>query len=167
MKGKHCIFADERNKKKLLDIIFHIQLAEGWHIYAFCITDDHAYFIIEAASGASVYDGMRQAADIYLQFCQNALWNQPHFAAEKLSGSTVKELRSLQDIADCCRQIHRIPLEEGYVSHISDYWWSSYITYIGNYDWKMVDCRVFFLYFSMDADTARRKLQRYHREQIQ
>lgn len=164
MKGKRYIFADERNKKKLLDIVLDIQMAEGWHIYTFCITDDCAYFIVEASSKASVLQGMSRAADSYLSFCKNTRWNQGRFAAEKLSGSTAKELRSLQDIAALSRKIHRIPLEEGYVSRIGDYWWSSYITYMGSYEWKMVDCHVLFLYFSMDIEIARHRLQQYHRQ---
>ncbi len=163
MKGERYIFADERNKKKLLDIVLDIQLTEGWRIYAFCITDDRAYFIVEAASKSSVLDGMSRAAESYLCFCKDTVWNRESFAAGKLSGGTSKELQSLQDIAALSRKIHRIPLEEGYVSRIGDYWWSSYITYMGNYDWKLVDCSVLFLYFSMDLEVARHRLQQYHR----
>lgn len=163
MKGKRCIFADERNKKKLLDIVLDIQTAEGWRIYAFCITDDCAYFIVEAASKSSVLEGMDRAAESYHRFCEDTVWNRGSFSAGKLLWSTLKELQSLQDIAALSRKIHRIPLEEGYVRRIGDYWWSSYITYMGDYDWELVDCRMLFLYFSMDPEVARRRLQQYHR----
>ncbi|MDO4324349.1 MAG: hypothetical protein Q4C61_17715 [Lachnospiraceae bacterium] len=164
MEGRRCIFADERNKRKLLDSVLDIQILEKWNIYAFCITDECAYFITEAVGEASILDGMRSVADSYLKRYREATWNHGRPGEGKLSPGKVKELRSLQDIAVYCRQIHRIPLEEGYVNRIRDYWWSSYITYMGNYDWGMVDCRALFLYFSADTETARRKMQHYHQE---
>ena len=74
----------------------------------------------------------------------------------------MKELDSLREIAARCRQIHRLPLEKGYVSRLDDYWWSSYITYAGEYDWEMVDCRIFSLYFSANPEVARRRLVKFH-----
>jgi REP element-mobilizing transposase RayT len=162
MKGNRYIFADERIKKKLLDIVLDIQLAESWSIYAFCITDDRAYFMIEAVDHASVKNGMRKVADLFFKLYGNSAWIPYSTRRTDLSTGSEKELRSLQDIAVCCRQIHRIPVEKGYVNRIHDYWWSSYNTYIGNYVWKMVDCRIVLLYFSLDPETARRRLQQYH-----
>lgn len=162
MEGSRYIFADERNKKKLLDIILAVQRAEGWRIYAFCITDDRAYFMVEASGKKAVLAGMHRAEELFLQVLCRSDWNPEGIAVPELSGSVRKEILSLEDIALCCRKIHRIPLEEGYVHRIMDYWWSSYVTYIGDYDWKLVDCHVLFLYFSVDVDAARRMLQQYH-----
>ena len=46
LQGSRYTFADERNKKKLLDIVIATQDQEKWYIYAFCITDDKAYFLM-------------------------------------------------------------------------------------------------------------------------
>lgn len=164
MEGSRFIFADERNKKKFLDVVFEVQRKEGWHIYAFCVTDDSAYFVVEAAGRAAVLAGMRRAAEAFSHMYRQRPQEFGTVLSLQFSAGVTTELKSLPDLAACCRQIHRIPLEEGFVKRLSDYWWSSYITYIGNYDWQMVDCRVLLLYFSADADTAQRRLLQYHQQ---
>lgn len=161
MKGSRYIFADEVNKKKLLDIVLDVQRQENWHIYAFCLTDDSAYFVTETTDCA-LFGGMESISEKYLTFCRRC----PLYAGSaewELRECFTKELQTPDEIASYCRKIHRLPLENGYVMHLGDYWWSSYITYTGIYDWDMVDCRTLLVYFSADQDTARRKLKRYHR----
>lgn len=161
LEGNRYIFADERNKKKLLDIVLGVQKEEDWLIYAFCLMDDCAYFITEASGRRAVHRGVQKMEarflDIWREYAPN-LWCMKPMLRE----GNVEELGSLPDIAARCRQIHRLPLEGGYVSRIEDYWWSSYITYTGIYEWDMVDCRILSLYFSADPDTARKKLKCYH-----
>lgn len=162
VEGSHYLFADERHKKKLLDILSEIEKEEEWLIYAFCLTDDCAYFIIEAPGAGAVRRGIQRLANRFLSQYRAELprsGNQGIF----LSSTTLDELDSLSEIAICCRQIHRIPLEKGYVSCLDDYWWSSYITYTGDYEWELVDCRAFLLYFSANPEAARYKLQNFHR----
>lgn len=161
LEGSHFIIADERNKKKLLDIVLAIQRRENWAIYAFCITDDSAYFVTEADCPGSISRGAGSAAECFLQACRETVPYLPGISPVIRPG-VMEELGSLEEIARRCRRIHRIPLDKGYVVRIHDYWWSSYITYIGQYDWGMVDCRVFSMYFSADPDLARARIQRFH-----
>lgn len=48
MKGSTLLLADERNKKHLLDLLLCAHRACSCPVYAFCVTDDAAYFITEA-----------------------------------------------------------------------------------------------------------------------
>lgn len=164
MEGTRYIFADERNKKKLLDFVREVRDAEEWSIYAFCVTDDRAYFIIEAPQENSVLAGMRGVMESYLHMFRAAPWNPRGFAAH-LTGRVETRLGSLQEIAAYSRWIHRLPVEMGYARALRDYWWSSYITYLGIYDWRMVDERVVLLYFSIDTDEARQLLRDYHMQE--
>lgn len=161
LEGSRYIFADERNKKKLLDIVLDVQIEEGWMNYAFCVMDDRAYFVTEAAGRRAVHRGVQKMEcrflDIWREYAPNLWCNAP-----VLREGVIEELSSLPEIAVRCRQIHRLPLDGGYVSRIEDYWWSSYITYTGIYEWGMVDCRSLSLYFSADQETARKKLKCYH-----
>lgn len=161
LEGSHCLLADERDKRRFLDILFAVEREEEWLIYAFCLTDDGAYFVIEAGGVSSVRRGVMRAANEFLSRYRADL---PRQGAREtfLRSENPKELDSLWEIAACCRQIHRLPLEKGYVSRLDDYWWSSYITYAGEYDWKMVDCRIFLLYFSANPEVARRQLVKFH-----
>lgn len=163
LEGTHCIFADERNKKKLLDIVLGIQREENWAIYAFCLTNDRAYFITETAGRGALQRGMQKLEERFL-----AIWGEytPNRWCEDpvLRERGMEEIDALPDIVERCRRIHRLPLESGYVSSIEDYWWSSYITYTGIYEWAMVDCQLLSRYFSVDPETAKRKLKSYHRQ---
>jgi hypothetical protein len=163
LKGDRYIFADERLKKKLLDIMAKVHQEEEWYIYAFCITDDCAYFIAGVPGEASLVRGMEKVREAFGRECMRYL---PIFetAAQALCIAEMQELNSLKELAESCRRVHRIPLERGYVLRIEDYWWSSYITYIGLYEWGMVDCRILFLYFSANLSQARLQLQEYHRK---
>lgn len=161
LEGSRLIIADERNKKRLLDIVFDIQRQEGWAIYAFCATDDSVFFVTEANCSSSICRGARQMAQQFLKKCQKTL--------PRLSGVTpsvhqgpLEQLSTMQEIAGRCRFIHRLPLDKGYVVRMSDYWWSSYITYMGYYDWGMVDCQALTEYFSEDPEAARLQLRRFH-----
>ncbi len=151
LEGSRYLFADEVKKKLFLDRICEAYRGADWLVYAFCLMDDRAYFVIET-------DEMDSVAKSLLVKTEN-LFEQP---GQLVSGQ-IRRLDSLTEIAAYCRMIHLIPLAEGYVSRIRDYWWSSYLTYLGDYDWEMVNCQVFLLYFSADTELARKKFKQFHR----
>ncbi len=161
LEGNRCLLADERDKKRFLDILSSVETEEEWLIYAFCLTDDRAYFVIEANGISSVRRGVLRAAG---EFLRRYRADPSHSEAKELflRSEDLKALDSLGEIAARCRQIHRLPLEKGYVSRLGDYWWSSYITYAGEYSWKIVDCRIFSLYFSANPEVAKRRLLQFH-----
>ncbi len=161
MEGSRYLLADERDKKKFLDILFDIEKEEEWLIYAFCLTNECAYFVIEADGAASVRRGILRAANEFLRRYRS---DSSHLREREvfLKNAALRELDSLREVAVHCRQIHRLPLEKGYVSRLDDYWWSSYITYAGEYDWKLVDCRIFSLFFSANPGVAKRLLLKFH-----
>lgn len=163
LEGSRYLFADERDKKSFLDLLFDIEKEEEWLIYAFCVTDNCAYFVIEADSAGSVRRGAQQAVNEFLAVYRTDP-RRPKSREATLKSDVPKELSSLGEIAECCRKIHRLPLEKGYVSRLDDYWWSSYITYAGEYAWNLVDCRTLSLCFSADPETARRRLVKFHQK---
>jgi hypothetical protein len=163
LEGSRFLIADERNKKRLLDIIQDIQQKEDWTIYAFCIMDDCAYFVTEADAISSIIRGAASIAEQFLQtYGENVtcLTGTP----PTVRPGVPEELASLPEIAGRCRQIHWIPLELGYVGRLRDYWWSSYITYAGQYDWQLIDSRTLYGYFADEPGIARTRLRRYHQK---
>lgn len=163
MEGSRYLFADERDKKHLLDLVHDIQRKDNWLIYAFCVIDDSAYFIIEA----ECMDGISRALQTAAQRLAEAPAGRRSMNAGKTHVSVRgKKLDTLAEIAGYCRRIHRLPLEHGYVHRIGDYWWSSYPTYLGNYEWEQVDRRVLSMFFSADPNKARKRLVQFHRSDI-
>ena len=160
MKGSRYILADERNKKKLLDTVFHIYQENRWRMYAFCVTDDSAHFMAEAETYQAVRRETGRACDEFFQRCGEKIPRiggiMRGFAAAN-TGSWI--LRGKPPA--CSRYIHRLPLEEGYAARPEDYWWSSYNTYAGNYEWEQVDCRMVLQFFSLNPEKARKKLVFY------
>ncbi|MCD8337986.1 MAG: hypothetical protein LUD18_12110 [Lachnospiraceae bacterium] len=159
MEGSRYLFADERIKMHLLERIGELRQRDGWLLFAFCITDDRAYFVIEAARIAGVIRTIQNAVRKQLLQPENSRAIQT--TRIELSGQ-MKQLNSLPEIADCCREIHQVPLRQGYVCRLEDYWWSSYPSYLGVHQWDLVDPRLLSVYFSIDPGTARRKLKQFH-----
>lgn len=157
------VFADERVKWHLLKGIEKLQNLEGWVIYGFCLTDESAYFITEAEDPETVQRRL-------LATMRQVLQEQVHFV---FPGATAEQggfgvcrrqvLDSLPQIAQKCRQIHRIPLGKGYVTNLNDYWWSSYNTYVGTYEWPFVNSRFLLLHFSEDYERAVCRFRFFHR----
>ena len=166
LEGSRYLFADERDKRRLLDLLFDAEKEEEWLIYAFCVTDHCAYLVVEADGAASLRRGSRKAMNRFLAAYRRDPYHPKHCEVT-LGIHVLRELGSLGEIAECCRQVHRLPLEKGYVRRLDDYWWSSYITYAGEYAWDLVDCRIFSLCFSADPETARQRLVKFHQTYAQ
>lgn len=159
--GSPLIFSDERSKKKLLDLVFDLYRQQGWRLYAFCITDSKAYFL-SATDGCSDYgENMQRTISEFLGWDARTadIWNGD---SPTLQLDAVQRVNTMDEILYCCRVIHRLPLELNYVKQIQDYWWSSYNTYTGNFDWCAVDCRRILEYFDTDPETAVSRLRRFH-----
>lgn len=158
LEGTRYLFADERNKKKLLDIVRTVQKVQDWHIYAFCLMDDDAYFIIEAEQSGQVCTDIRLIGAAFLEECRSRPWS-PLQADVSVTSS---QLASMEEVVCCCRDIHLLPCRMGRVRRIIDYWWSSYITYAGVYDWGMVDQSWLAGCFGVSAGNLQREFRRFH-----
>lgn len=160
LEGSSFLLADERDKWKFLESIKSIQQKKALDIYAFCLTDSSAYMVMETSSIAEIQKLLVQILEYVGETSAHAGLLQDRGAIIQKSAS--KELKTLQDVVRTCMHLHRKPLEYGYVSRIADYWWSSYISYMGIYQWVQVNCHPVSLYFSADPEEARNRFRRYH-----
>lgn len=160
VEGSRFLLADERDKWRFLESVRVIQQKKNWEIYAFCLTDRGAYFVIESSGIFEVQKELMQAAGYIGETPAHEVFLQEQNSTILNSG--YKELHSLQEITGQCMLLHRIPLDLGYVGRISDYWWSSYNSYMGIYQWALVNCRPVSLYFSADPEEARNRFRRFH-----
>lgn len=163
LRGSAYIFADECCKKKLLDCIFTLYQRMDWYLCTFCITDSCAYFITETDDKVLMYYGLQMVICDYLQWHRNHAVYIGYISLSQEEG-TEERMETIIELALRSRQIHRIPLEQGYVSNICDYWWSSYITYMDIYTWEQMDCESLLRFFSSDPETARRRIRRFHQD---
>lgn len=161
MEGTRYLLADERNKKKLLDLLFETRRIRGWRTCAFCVTDESAHFITEAQDRLQLDRETEIAAWRFLQ--ESEALPVGGREAPGWAGLRSEEILSLSELPGRCRAIHQIPLERGYVERPGDYWWSSYNTYAGGYRWETVDCWTVYAQFSANREAARRRFIRFHK----
>ena len=161
LEGSPFLFADERCKKRLLDIVFELYRLRDWRLYAFCVTDSTAYFLSVTAGRSRIGEDLQKVTDEFLRWSAGAedIWLG---ASKEILVRRMKEPKSMEDIVRLCRQIHRIPLELGYVEQVQDYWWSSYPTYTGSFLWDVVDCHEVLRQFSVNPDLAKSRFRKFH-----
>ncbi len=151
MESGHCIFADERDKKHLLDLVGEIREKNGWDLYAFCVMDKAAYFVIGAVQITQAVRGLQSAV---LKLLRHGIYGQNRGKVGLELEAHTKRLGTFVQIAECCREIHRIPLRQGYVRRLEDYWWSSYPAYAGIRGWEPLCPGMLFLYVPMPKASA-------------
>jgi hypothetical protein len=163
LQGKNHILADERDKKILLDIVLGVQMTDELKIYAFCITDDAVCLLLGGADKTMINIGIRKVIAEYTAHRIKGMGTPDiRSTGAALTVTEKRLLRSETEVLQQCRAIHLRPVVEGYVTNVRNYWWSSYQTYLGYYNWSQVDCSGILQLFSSNMDTAGRKFRRYH-----
>lgn len=157
IKGSKLLLADERNKKHLLDLLLAAHRICSCPVYAFCITDDAAYFITGADDAYALQALQEQVMERFWTLYEG--FPNPERC---LYVQHIELIRSMPEFARRCRAIHRLPLSLGYVRRMGDYWWSSYQNYQQGYHWSMVDCHVLLQFFSSDPQDAFHRMRLHH-----
>lgn len=119
------------------------ELASRGEICAFCVLDDELLLVWRPSPDAA---------------------DDPAFLPEEILGQTGKEYirtyrgriglrepdpvpevrmesRPMEELWKICRDVHMSPVDRGYVRRPSDYWYSSFETYIMRYQWPFVSTR--------------------------
>lgn len=163
LQGHLNILADERDKKILLDIVLGIQLTDNFKLYAFCITNETVCLLLGGAGRTMINTGIRKViAGFAAHRVKGRRMPKALRTEEALSVTEKRTLRFEPDIKNRCRDIHLLPVEKGYVTNIRDYWWSSYRTYLGYYNWNQVDCSLILRMFAGDRETAVKQFRKFH-----
>lgn len=145
--------ADERDKKKFLDLVLRRQKKEGIRLYAFAVLDN----------------GVRLAAGLPrpLDEEQNGTipaWLSDCFPPDgEIPQMTARRIDTMEELLQICIRIHFSPVEEGYVKFAGDYWWSSLRTYRGTYLWENVNVFPLLRFLGGgDVEGGRRRFIRLH-----
>lgn len=152
------ILADEKDKKKFLDFALKCQKKEPFSILAFAVLDDsfHALLSVrETADPETAADARVRSWEAFLTGGSLKKMENVQCASEKIG--------QWEDLPEVCRQIHMLPIVCGYAKQLRDYWWSSYQTYRGWYQWKNLDTVPVLACFGKDEKKSRMLFRRYHR----
>lgn len=153
--------ADERVKKRFLDELVKARDGGAFRVYAFCILDEEAHFLLSIPCGRKIAPVLTKISGklmkSYLsQYPQGR--EQAKVAARRLfpgSRTTVLEY--------CCR-IHL--MARGYAKKLQDYWWSSYVEYLHRNIIGLTETEVILEALDAEPRRALQKFVRYHEKYI-
>lgn len=159
LKWKARILADEKDKKKFLDFALSSWQDGRIPVLAFVILDDEMHFLVQDDRKEKTG---KTAGELWKE-CANYVKKEYSKAPDSIQEeSRFQEIMSKTEMLDICRHIHRLPLNQGYVKRIKDYWWSSFQTYRGGYRWPGMDTFSILRNFTEDTEKGRMLFLRYH-----
>ena len=139
----HKIFSDEVDKHKFLSMT-----AQGkgrYDILAFSLLDDRFDLLVRNP------DYFRKESSLHSDF------------EVSINCSSIHDGGSL---IETCLDIHALCMKENYVERLKDYWWTSYQTYRGEYDWKFVDVSDVLKRLDDKPEESRLALQKLQRRNL-
>ena len=159
-KNRDCIFADEIWKYKLLVAVAEVQKIRPVTVYAFCVLDEEAHFLIQIEEKEQI----SQVGDWIQERFQECIWETFGCGEVCLISQTflldIRQEEQLLAISVC---IHLLPQRKNCVRRYSDYYWSSYREYHLNIGVKLVCTAVLLEYLDTDIIRARKKFTARHR----
>lgn len=157
------ILVEEKDKKKFLDFALRSQGEPDISILSFVVLDDEVHFLFglireKTDSKSAIYATMKNYREfLEKEHCQANDRNSKKIALEAVEGR--------EKILDTCRKIHLLPVERGYVNRAKDYWWSSFQSYRGTYQWKGIDTFPILHCFMGSGKRGRSMFLKYHRQE--
>jgi hypothetical protein len=133
------LFSNEWDKKLLLNALEEAQELLRVEVYAFCVLDDRLRVL---AGGTDVRTRtVRRLVNAALeQFERQAelIGEKDAIPAGTQIRANILRMEDEKDVLAVLRYIHLSPLTEGYTISAQDYWWTSYSTYRGHYNWTLL-----------------------------
>ena len=158
------VLADERDKKKFLDFVLRLQQEQKFYIYAFCILDNEIHFLlgVQEDEGAKAEVILRDMENWYISYAAEQQFpRRQRYRVNK----HICELKDMEEMMAVCARIHSLPIAQKYAKDLRNYWWSSYQSYRGVYEWPGVDWQSLLLYLDDNVQKARQQFFRLQRKE--
>lgn len=153
--------ADERVKKQFLDRLLKMRDRISFRVYAFCILDQEAYFLLSIPHGRSIE---WMTAKISRELLKSYSAQYPQQKEETAVTSERLANCSYAMLLEYCCRIHL--LARGYAEKIQDYWWSSYAEYLHKNVTGLVETEVILRVLDAEPRRALHKFVRYHEKYL-
>lgn len=159
LSAKDHPFADEIDKKKMLDLAAEVKAEQELDILAYCVTDDECHFLICNCTAEKI------------AVAENWLMNKFSSHYEEKYEKPWKGLKperrfqkymTEEEIIDSCLKIHLIPMEQRLARKPEDYWWCSYVDYRRQYKRGIVNTDLVLHYLDSERKRAVRKFVSLH-----
>ncbi len=153
--------ADERVKKRFLDELVKVRERGGFQVYAFCILDEEAYFLLSIPRGRKIEPVLTKMSG---KLMKSYLSQYPQ-GKEKVKADVQRIFPGSRTVVleYCCR-IHL--MARGYAKKLQDYWWSSYVEYLHRNIIGLTETEVILEALDAEPRRAVQKFVRYHEKYI-
>lgn len=163
LSAKDRPFADERDKKKLLDLVAEVKGQEDLDIFAFCVTDEEGHFLVSGQSDQKLKlasEGLIRGLSFYYKK-----------ERQEPKGGFTKRMKfrkfmTEDEILESCLKMHLIPMEQKLARNPEDYWWCSYVDYRKYHRKGIVDTDMLLQYLDSDQKRAIRKFISLHHNSL-
>ncbi len=150
--------ADEREKKGFLDLLPLLQQEYAFQVYAFAVLDEEVHLLLGSSGEILCEELMRTVIIRY-----RVLRQEKESAEGRVLEETYEYPQGALKVLQACQQIHMRPVTLGYVNQLKDYWWSSFQTYRGVYEWKFLNIYPILQMLDSDEKQGRRLFLQRHR----
>ena len=161
--GKSCIFKEEVNKIKMLNIMREEVQKGGVKLLAYCIMDNHLHVLMNSSNISDMSNFMKIINIRYARY-YNKKYNRVGyvFRDRYKSQPIVNEHYLLR----CMRYIHNNPVKAGISKEITDYQWSSFGEILSD-DSDILDMTSVFELFSLEPKKALYSFCEFHNKKYE
>lgn len=152
--GDTPLFRKDEDKDKFMNILKHYKEIFLFKVYAFCLMDTHAHFLIDA-NGADISKFMHGINQSYAQYYNKKYERCGHVFADRFKSIIVDNDAYLVTLSG---YIHKNPKDlKNFSNNIEDYPYSSLGIYLGlkKDTYKIIDPYFVLTQFSYDIKKAR------------
>lgn len=116
------IFFDDSDKEMYLRILARMKVKYNYHIYSYCLMDNHAHLIIND-NGNDISQIMKSISISYVIFFNRKYQRTGHLFQDRFKSSLIDSEEYLLEVS---KYIHNNPVKAGITEKAEDYPWSSY-----------------------------------------
>lgn len=160
--NRRYVFADEIWKRGLLISVAEVQKNFPMTVYAFCVLDEEAHFLIWMQKN-QMKRATGQVAKQFEDYIQRVQGSRN--ACLKSSITSPREMDEEQ-LLDVCVQIHLLPQKRRCVRRYADYYWSSYREYFHGSDFGVTHTKMLLGFLDGNLVKARKKFAALHRDRL-
>lgn len=126
--NRYAIFEEDKDYKKMLQIIVDLQEDVQFEIYAYCLMSNHVHLLIREFKKGEISIIMKRMLTRYAGWFNRKYDRCGILIANRFKSEAVEDEEYLLTLT---RYIHQNPLKAGITSSIDCYKWSSFGEYLG------------------------------------
>lgn len=129
------LFLNENDKQRFLETLFMKKEETGFHLYAYCLMDNHVHLVIQAEQ-ESLATTMKRVNASYASYFNQQHQRVGHLFQDRFKSEPIEDEQYLMSVI---RYIHNNPVKAGMVEKPDQYRWSSFKSYLAPNKTRNVD----------------------------